>query len=312
MLPKVRFKEDLALWVLAFFGIFGEYLVILIKVSKTQKAYALSLIIPVYNEEDYLGDCLDAVAAQTLKPLEVIVVDNNSTDGTLDIAKAYDFVTIVKDLRQHQSYAQHMGFSIAKGDIIGRIDADTIIPEDWVQKTLDNFNKNPEAIAITGSGTAYDIVLKSFGRFIHRKYFMLANKFAGHSLMWGSNCAFRRSAWKDIKDNLILRPDIWEDYDLAFCLAEQGTIRTVDDNDVFISYRSAHKPPLQQLRYHVRSVRTFSLRRSRLITAGFAVVWSSILLLGPIVMLDYYILRPIRKVALVKVLMSRLGYLFDA
>lgn len=280
--------------------------------SKKQKAYALSLIIPAYNEQDYLADCLDSIARQTVRPAEVIVVDNNSTDETLQIAKSYDFVTVINEKKQHQSYAQYAGFSLAKGDIIGRIDADTVLPETWVEKMLETFEKEPSAIAVTGSGMAYDIVLKRFGRFIHRSYFRVANMFAGHVLMWGSNCAFRKSAWDHIKDDMSRRPDIWEDYDLAFCLAKHGRISLVEGNDVLISYRSAHKPPLQQLKYHIRSIRTFSLHRNRLVTVGFALAWSSILLLGPLVLADYYLLRPVRNTSLARMLMGRLGLLFGA
>ena len=51
----------------------------------------LSIVIPVFNEQRYIKACLDSIAAQTVKPDEVIVVDNNSTDKTVQIAKKYKF-----------------------------------------------------------------------------------------------------------------------------------------------------------------------------------------------------------------------------
>jgi glycosyltransferase involved in cell wall biosynthesis len=279
-------------------------------VSKKQKALTLSIIIPVYNEEDYLADCLDSIAAQTTKPLEVIVVDNNSTDSTVDIAKRYDFVKVAYETRQHQSYAQHTGFDIARGDIIGRIDADTILPADWIEKYLKFFQTQPKVVAAAGSGRAYDIVLKRFGELIFNLYYRIAYMFAGHKLMWGANCAFRKSVWMKIKDELLLRPDIWEDYDLGFCLARHGRIENID-NCVGVSYRALHRPFLKQISYHTRSIKTFYIRKGTLIAAGFATAWSTAILLAPLIMFDYYILRPVKNVAPLRMLMSRLAYLID-
>jgi len=55
----------------------------------------ISIIIPAYNEERYLGRCLDAIAAQSVRPYEVIVVDNNSSDDTAKVAQRYPFVTLL-------------------------------------------------------------------------------------------------------------------------------------------------------------------------------------------------------------------------
>ena len=94
----------------------------------TNKTLTLSIVIPAYNEENYLRACLDSIAAQTVMPDKVIVVDNNSTDKTVALARSYDFVTLVHERQQHQSFAQATGFNLASSDIIGRIDADSILP----------------------------------------------------------------------------------------------------------------------------------------------------------------------------------------
>ncbi|HEX5456454.1 MAG TPA: glycosyltransferase family A protein [Candidatus Saccharimonadales bacterium] len=278
--------------------------------SETQKALTLSIIIPAYNEEDYLAGCLDSIAGQTITPLEVIVVDNNSTDSTTDIAKRYDFVKVVHETRQHQAYAQHTGFAVAKGDIIGRIDADTILPVDWVEKNLKFFQAHPKTVAAAGRGVAYDIVLKRFGELLFNFYYRIAYIFAGHKLMWGANCAFRKSAWPKIKDELLLRPDIWEDYDLGFCLAGYGRIENID-NRVGVSYRAVHRPLLKQISYQTRSIKTFYIRKGMFITAGFTLAWSTAVLLAPVIAFDHYILRPARDIAPIRMLMSRLAYLID-
>src|SRR5260221_7568754 len=91
----------------------------------------ISIIIPAYNEEGHLPACLDAIAAQTLKPDEVIVVDNNSTDKTVEIAKKYPFVKLLNEKRQGLRYTRNTGLDAATGDVIGRIDTDSILSPKW-------------------------------------------------------------------------------------------------------------------------------------------------------------------------------------
>ena len=96
----------------------------------------ISIVIPVYNEAEHLADCLNSIARQTTAPHEVIVVDNNSSDSSLAVALSFDFVSVITEPRQGVVHARNTGFNAAKGDLIGRIDADTVLPADWVAKAL--------------------------------------------------------------------------------------------------------------------------------------------------------------------------------
>ncbi len=259
------------------------------------KQKTLSLIIPVYNEENYLRACLESIAAQSIRPLEVIVVDNNSDDNSISVAKQFSFVKVVTEKRQHQAFAQHTGFGLARGDIVGRIDADTVLPEHWIKDYLQAFSKHPEAVALSGSGQSYDVVLRRVGELIFLSYCRLASFIAGHRLLWGSNCAFRREAWDKIKDDLLLRNDIWEDYDLAFALAKHGEIRWIDSK-VVVSYRAVQRNLPDMVRYQLRSIRTFYYRKGLITALLFVVVWSSLALFVPILAsFDYYILQPLKR-----------------
>lgn len=268
---------------------------------KKQKTLTLSVIIPVYNEENYIRACLESIAEQSVLPLEVIVVDNNSSDATPSIVREFPFVRVIREPRQHQSFAQHTGFAAAKGNVIGRIDADTILPRNWVEKYLAEFEKNDDIIAFSGSGSAYDTIFKKSGEYIFRAYMKIAAKMAGHRLMWGSNCAFKKSAWKDIKDDLLLRQDIWEDYDLSFCLAKYGRIENID-NEVSVSYRAVHRTPLQVAKYQLRSIRTFYLKKGWLRASLFALSWSSMAVMLPFALFDAYILQSIKNLPAIKLL----------
>jgi glycosyltransferase involved in cell wall biosynthesis len=188
------------------------------------KPLALSLIIPAYNEHEHLGYCLDTIAAQTIMPYEVIVVDNNSTDDTVKIAHSYPFVKIVQAKNQGIVYARDAGFDAAKGTIIGRIDADCRLPRDWVEQVLafyeDPANNNT---ALTGGGTFYNVLFPRISRHILGLLAFWVNRIAlGHHFLYGSNMAFPAQIWPEVKHKICIRNDIHEDIDIAVHMHDAG------------------------------------------------------------------------------------------
>ena len=103
----------------------------------------ISVIIPVFNGERYLRETLDSVLAQTHRPLEVIVVDDGSTDGSLEIAKSYDVVAVSQPNGGHASARNH-GLSIAKGEFIAFNDADDLWEPRKLALQLARFEARPE------------------------------------------------------------------------------------------------------------------------------------------------------------------------
>ena len=92
----------------------------------------LSIIIPVYNVEKYLRECLDSVVNQTLKDIEIICIDDCSTDSSLEILKEYAskdnrFILLEQEFNQGQGVARNEGIKIATGEYIGFVD-----PDDWI------------------------------------------------------------------------------------------------------------------------------------------------------------------------------------
>jgi glycosyltransferase involved in cell wall biosynthesis len=77
----------------------------------------LSVIIPAFNEEKFLPRCLESLKNQKFKDFEIIVVDNNSTDKTAEIAKKFN-VILVSEKSQGVAYARNKGAEIAKGEIL--------------------------------------------------------------------------------------------------------------------------------------------------------------------------------------------------
>src|SRR5262245_22103537 len=87
----------------------------------------ISCIVPVYNGEPYLKEAIDSVLAQTYRPIEIIVVDDGSTDGTADKAVGYgDRVLYVHQKNAGPAAARNCGVSAAHGEFIAFLDADDL------------------------------------------------------------------------------------------------------------------------------------------------------------------------------------------
>jgi glycosyltransferase involved in cell wall biosynthesis len=186
---------------------------------------SLSIVIPAYNEERHLPACLDAIASQTVMPDEVIVVDNNSADKTDEVALSYPFVRLVHESTQGRVYARNRGFNAAKGDIIGRIDADTVLPPTWVEQIQayysddDHFKK----YAFTGGSDFYNIRFPRLCSWIMAQFVFRLNRFlCGHYVLYGANMAIPTHLWRAVRKDVCHRNDIHEDLDLSIHLHRLG------------------------------------------------------------------------------------------
>jgi glycosyltransferase involved in cell wall biosynthesis len=187
-----------------------------------------SIVIPVYNDASYLRNCLEAIAAQTIQPLEVIVVDNNCSDDSATVAKEYG-ARVIKESRQGIGAAAARGYNAAWGDIIVRCDADSLPPRNWLETIEQSFAHSGKPIAVTGPGRFYDVSLVM--RFIAdiyymRAYFALVGSALAATPLFGSNFAMKRSIWKTIQNEIHSdRNDIHDDIDLTYHLLAHGTIK---------------------------------------------------------------------------------------
>lgn len=184
----------------------------------------VSIVIPAYNEERHLLPCLEAINAQTVPPFEVIVVDNNCTDDTTQIAKSFPFVRIIKEPQQGIVFARNAGFDAAKGDIIGRIDADIQLPSDWVEHVQDFYDNNNHAnVAWVGKGEFYNVRIPRLVNFAYELMAFRLNKLLlGHYSLWGSCMALTATQWQAVRHAVCPRTDIHEDLDLSMHLYDGG------------------------------------------------------------------------------------------
>ena len=234
-----------------------------------KKALTLSIVIPVYNEEFYIEACLDAIAAQTILPDEVIVVDNNSTDKTVALAKTYSFVSVLNESLQGVLYARQTGMNAASGKIIGRIDADTIVDRDWVEQLKKSFQDTNVAI-MTGPAGYYDLVFPRASRWAQDKLLKGAGVL-GYNFLYGCNMAIRRSTWQQVAHELCFSSEIFEDLDVAAHLRDAGVKSVYNPKlKVMLSARRLGSNPKQFWRYIRGHSRTMKHHNHSVLGAYYA------------------------------------------
>src|SRR2546421_8227865 len=191
---------------------------------------SVSIVIPAYNEERHLAACLGAIAKQTAPLLEVIVVDNNSSDRTAEIAGKYPFVRVVPETRQGIVFARNAGFNAARGDIIARIDADIVVPPGWLKHIQDFYSHSSHShSAWTGCGHFYNMRFPRTVTWWYEFFAFYVNRvLIGHYTLWGSNMALTREQWCSVRGQVHNRTDIHEDLDLAMHLHEAGATIVYD------------------------------------------------------------------------------------
>ena len=101
----------------------------------------LSVVIPVYNTEDYLEECLDSIVNQTFKDMEIICIDDGSTDRSLEILKEYEArdsrITVYTQENQGPSRTRNRGMSLARGKYIYFMDADDFLEKNALKELYD-------------------------------------------------------------------------------------------------------------------------------------------------------------------------------
>lgn len=222
----------------------------------------VSLVIPAYNEEKYIKDCLISVMAQEVRPDEIIVVDNNSTDKTMEIVRHFP-VTVIKEKKQGMTPARNAGFNFAHGDIIARCDADTRLPPDWIKRIQTNF-KTQKIDALSGPFEFYDLKLKTTFLFI---VFDVIKPIIHNEILIGPNMIITKKVWEKVK-NIVCLDDkkVHEDIDISIHISDIGGIIGRDEDlKVKVSGRRMMKNPksffgeyplrfIKTLLYHKRDI----------------------------------------------------------
>ena len=115
----------------------------------------ISIIVPVYNDEIYVKRCLNSLINQTLKDIEIIVVNDGSTDNTLQILKEFanndDRIKVLSQENQKLGAARNNGLEHSTGDYISFVDSDDWVDEDYYEKLYNAAVNNNADIAVSSS-----------------------------------------------------------------------------------------------------------------------------------------------------------------
>ena len=194
----------------------------------------ISFVIPAYNEETYIGECLDSVFRELGKSnyeAEVIVVNNASTDGTANVVARYKNVIVVNESRKGLTRARQAGFLASKGDLVANIDADTRLTPGWMETVTAEFSKNPKLVGLSGPFVYYDLswltnlLVKFFYGIGFVMYLLNRYILKTSSMLQGGNFVVRRSALKKIHGFDTDIDFYGEDTDVARRLHKVGDVK---------------------------------------------------------------------------------------
>lgn len=206
----------------------------------------LSFVIPAHNEEQYLPTCLDSILREVSdKPyeVEIIVVNNASTDRTKEIAESYDGITVVDEPGKGLAKARQAGFLRARGDLIANIDADAMLPAGWLEKVFREFSGDEKLACLSGPHVYYDTSL--FIRCLVKIFYSIASLFYAvnryllnvGSVVQGGNFICRRTALVAAGGYDISITFYGEDTDIARRLHKIGRVKFALGLPIYISGR---------------------------------------------------------------------------
>jgi len=155
----------------------------------------ITVIVPAYNEEKYIGDCLKSLLDNPPENLEeIIVVNNSSTDNTAAIAARFSRVRVVEEPVKGLTHARQRGLKEAKSDLLAYVDADTRINRHWYDVLNRAFASDPKLVCLSGPYNYYDLGelnrawINFYWRLVILTYWM------NRCVVIGGNFAARKSA----------------------------------------------------------------------------------------------------------------------
>jgi glycosyltransferase involved in cell wall biosynthesis len=186
---------------------------------------SISVIMPVYNGAEFLRRSLEALACSTVKPSEVIVVDDCSTDNSIDVCRERGVRVLSTPRNSGPAVARNLAARVATGNVLLFVDADVLVKPETVGQMAALFEKRPEVSAVFGS---YDDepgeknFLSQYKNLQHHYVHQISNPEA--ATFWSGLGAIRREVFLEFggfDDKKFDTPSI-EDIELGFRLRRSG------------------------------------------------------------------------------------------
>ncbi len=191
----------------------------------------VSVVIPVYNEEKYIKNCLDSLINQEERPDEIIVVDNNCTDETISIVRKFNDISVIREKNQGMIPSRNTGYNFASGEIIARCDADSLLPSNWIKRIKKDF-EDKQTVGFSNSFIFYDLPIINYSSLPSRLFFSCLKTIFGFYSLIGPAMAIRKDVWKKVKNEVCLDDKkVHEDIDLSIHIIKYGNI-VLDKNAI--------------------------------------------------------------------------------
>ncbi|MCL5113111.1 MAG: glycosyltransferase [Patescibacteria group bacterium] len=206
--------------------------------EKSSLKYAI--IIPCYNEEKFLDDTLRSLSNQDFKGnFEIIIVDNNSNDRTVQIAKKYS-AKIVQEKTPGICFARQKGLNSSSADIIISTDADTVFKANWLTRIDQEFKKDPKLIALAGpckfmKGPWWS---KIYPYFLFGYVYLYSKIFKNPCYITATNTAFKKAYFDGYNTSLTQGGD---ELDLLDRIKNKGKFKFIFSNPVYTSPRRLNR-----------------------------------------------------------------------
>lgn len=160
--------------------------------AQTRPRPSFSIIIPTYNEAHDIGATLERALAQTLAPVDVIVVDGGSVDGTVDELRRWGAdgrVRVVEEGRRRGvSAARNTGIRMASGDVVVILNADVLLPSDFLERLTALYLGDADLVSVDSAVANMRAVT---GRFIHAVHRL---EYGASAVGWSEGFSCRREA----------------------------------------------------------------------------------------------------------------------
>jgi len=208
---------------------------------KNKNKPLISVIIPTYNEANYIVDCLDSLELQkTNFKFEVIVSDNGSTDKTAELARHHRLKPrVVKEPVRGVANARQAGLAVSKGEIIVSTDADCLFQPNWLEKIANDF-ENEAVVGVAGNYHFIDAdlwarVFPVLGAVLVWIIYKVTKKTIYAS---AANLSFRK---KYIQGYSLLEPQGSDERGIIKQLEKNGRVKVTLQNPVYTSARRVRK-----------------------------------------------------------------------
>jgi len=207
--------------------------------KKMFKAPRVSIVIPIYNAEKYVGEAIEGLLNQTYTDFELILVNDCSTDGTLEILKEYQkkdnrIKIIVNEKNLRVSAAANRGIKEARGEYIVKQDSDDWSYPDRIAKQVEYMDAHPEVVLSSGNMEMCDENMNVKNRtHFPTTHAEIMNVLLQFNPMVHSAMIYRRETFLDVGGYGGINTS--EDYLLTMKMASKGQLGNLED--VLVKYR---------------------------------------------------------------------------